>query len=284
MPPQKRETERPVSDRPIVMKPLGIISGALTFLLASALGRAACGKAVKPISWRQVSEDGQFVLVMVSPLPVDEDAGPPVLDGTEIRGIRATYSQSGMYRNDGSQTPLWTIHYFAWTYHVHIAPDGRHLIVAGPWSGDSHVVTFLSDGREIASYDIKDLLSLTRLRQSEEITLTDCSRHTPCAVRDFGHTACAVYVGIGKVISSLCLRSLVTRQYPEYAWSRFDPEETTCTVRTNHGDQFVFDVTTGKILRQCSSWHVALALVFVAATLGLVALLVLRSRFRRRVE
>jgi hypothetical protein len=61
----------------------------IAFLIVLSAGRIAVAYLPHPASWKQVSRDGQYVLVMVSPLPLDQDAGNAVGDGTEIRQIRA---------------------------------------------------------------------------------------------------------------------------------------------------------------------------------------------------
>jgi hypothetical protein len=47
----------------------------LAFLVFLAAGRVAMAGLPHPASWKQVSNNGQYVLVMVSPLSVDQDAG-----------------------------------------------------------------------------------------------------------------------------------------------------------------------------------------------------------------
>ena len=39
------------------------------------------------------------------------------------------YTQSGLYRNDGSRDPLWTFDWYA--YNVDVAADGVHLVRHG---------------------------------------------------------------------------------------------------------------------------------------------------------
>ncbi|HJZ56558.1 MAG TPA: hypothetical protein VKE74_16450, partial [Gemmataceae bacterium] len=103
---------------------------------------------------------------MISPLPVEEE----VTSWNEetaagIREIRRTYTQSGMYRNDGSTEPLWTVDWYA--YGVHLTSDGVHLIRPGGWGRlradmtpdfDSEAVSFFANGRLLRTYRIGELV------------------------------------------------------------------------------------------------------------------------------
>jgi hypothetical protein len=182
-----------------------------------------------PSSWKQVSDDGRYVLVMVSPLPVDEDARDPF--DHEIRSIRATYAQSGLYHNDGTNTPLWTIRYWIWTQEVFIAPDGERLVIASDdwFHSYDHVVSFFSNGRELASYSTTDLLSFARLKSLINGEPIDCGGMT------------------------------------------FDADALTFTTRTQQGEAFTFDVTTGRLIRHWSPFPVFIA-IGTATSLALLCL------------
>ncbi|WP_425396360.1 hypothetical protein [Aeoliella sp.] len=66
------------------------------------------------------SENGEYVFVSLHPNPIDEQVArirscgndPPYLivedEVDEVQRLYDTYPCSGMYRNDGSTTPLWT--------------------------------------------------------------------------------------------------------------------------------------------------------------------------------
>ena len=43
--------------------------------------------------------------------------------------LRANYPCSGLYRNDGSDKPIWTVNWYALRVFVH--PDGKHLVRMG---------------------------------------------------------------------------------------------------------------------------------------------------------
>ena len=104
------------------------------------------------------------MLVMVSPLPIDEETSRGSFEAGETEGIRTNYSQSCLYRNYGTASPLWTLPYEDWTHQVFMGPDGKHLVIASvretTWSNQSdHAVTFFRKGIPLASYMYADLTS-----------------------------------------------------------------------------------------------------------------------------
>jgi len=106
------------------------------------------------------TRSGKYLFVMISPLS-------PEFDGkwerepkaSEIREIRKTYNESGLYRNDGSTTPLWTVDWYA--HGTEPFSDGIHLVRKGPWatSPDSEAVSFFANGVLIRTYTVQDLVA-----------------------------------------------------------------------------------------------------------------------------
>jgi hypothetical protein len=172
---------------------------------------------------------------MVAPSPNDEDrVDPKVFNLDEIRSIRATYSTCGLYRNDGSTTPIWTIPYLDWTHDVYIASDGRHMVIADEdweffYSGHEpgHVATFFVDGQLLRSYCVDDLIVNFRLKE-----------------------------WINGRRSTQCDRSA------------FDADALTYSVRTNQCEEFVFDLTTGNVVRHKSPWPVAMRCVVLGIAIA----------------
>jgi hypothetical protein len=84
------------------------------------------------MDYKEVSLNGQYVFVMLGilPTPADDPAWryeePRVRKDAEIRRV---YPQSGLYRNDGSAAPLWTVDWYA--FKVFVASDGVHLVRLG---------------------------------------------------------------------------------------------------------------------------------------------------------
>lgn len=191
-------------------------------------------------SWTHVSSsDGQYVLVMVSSPLFDEEIAPP---DPETARIRATYKQSGLYRNDGSTSPIWTIPFKDVTHEVFLGPQGKYLMLAhdggSEWSGHlGHFVTFYSDGKELASYSGDDLFSLV------EWSLPNVARS-------------------------------------EYDNLAFDPQRMTFTVFGSQGVRIVFDVTSGQVIRHVSPvpMYVAAAILLFTSLVAIGWFLLRRQR------
>ena len=96
-----------------------------TLLTVAALfyfaGGARADKIGPPESYKKTSADGTYVFVMLAP-DADRDSG---------KELRETYKQSGLYKNDGSAKPLWTVDWYSRT--AFVANDGVHVVrFAGP--------------------------------------------------------------------------------------------------------------------------------------------------------
>jgi hypothetical protein len=212
---------------------VGVTAVGVLWLAAPAV---ADSPPPPPHSYREVAPGGRFVFVMIAPLPADEDArGHKEETAAEIRRVRGTYAQSGMYRNDGSAEPLWTVDWYA--FHVEPAADGRHLVRNGPrtWLRednspdlDCEAVSFFADGRLLRTYQVGEL------------------------VQDPGR---------------------LPRSVSYYRWrERFKgglSGEHEYTLDTTDGSRFVFDLRTGEIVSR--SWVIPPEAWFWAAGAGGVA-------------
>ena len=198
------------------MKISAIALLALANFFGPGLHRAMA--ALSPCdSWQTVSADKNFVLVMISWKPASEDGDV----GSSARAIRMKYPQSGLYRNDGSTTPLWTMPYRCEHSEVYIAPDGQHLLFANDWNAGSDVVgmvTFFEQDRQLGRFTVTEL------------------------------TSC---------LNAKCLLG----GFPRRTSSVFDPGAMRYSVSTNHGEWYVFDASTGRLIEHSSPF----ALYCVAA-------------------
>ncbi|BBM82839.1 hypothetical protein [Candidatus Uabimicrobium amorphum] len=97
-------------------------------------------------SYAKNSANDKYVFVMKAP------------DIIQRNENLAKYSLSGLYKNDGSATPLWMVNWYA--FRVEAANDGQHLIRMGPWasSQDELAVAFYKNGRVVKQYLIEDLV------------------------------------------------------------------------------------------------------------------------------
>jgi hypothetical protein len=120
---------------------------------------AAADSIASPSTHETVSGNQQFVFVMVPPISLDDELKTWNEDfGAKIRKIRAVHGISGLYRNDGTPVPLWTVDWYA--YAVEIYSDGVHLIRHGPWASrmTDEAITFFAQSRLIKKYRVSDLV------------------------------------------------------------------------------------------------------------------------------
>jgi len=107
------------------------------------------------------SPGGEYLFVMLSPYPFEDETRLYTEEwAKELRGIQSKYSESGLYRNDGSADALWTVDWFA--HKVEVSADGIHLVRWGPWSSHSRMeaVSFFANGKLLKSYRINQLVDL----------------------------------------------------------------------------------------------------------------------------
>jgi hypothetical protein len=128
--------------------------------LVTAIAAPAMGDSMSPpFSYAKPTPDGRHVFVMISPLsPQEEISSWNQETAAKIASVRKHYSRSGLYPNDNSTTPLWTVDWYA--YDVEPLSDGVHLVRPGSWasSRDDLAISFLANGKLIRSYAVKDLV------------------------------------------------------------------------------------------------------------------------------
>ena len=98
--------------------------------------------------------DGKFVFVMLATQALEEELKS---HGTEdaknaVVAIRNVYKKSGLYKNDGSAEPLWTVDWYA---PVTVLSDGEHLIRWGQPSLEQYRNKVDRKTREITDNDMK---------------------------------------------------------------------------------------------------------------------------------
>ena len=116
------------------------------FLPAIAYGDSE----IEPSSYVRESPNGKYLFVMLAPDYVHER--------NELRNI---FPASGMYLNDVSRTPLWTVDWYADS--VIVFSDGVHIARWEPWAGSlsDEALAFFENGKELRSYRISDLADTT---------------------------------------------------------------------------------------------------------------------------
>ena len=134
----------------------------VALILAIQVSDASAYKPARPMSHATTSPDGQHVFVMLSHEPINEElAHFNEQVQPKIRAIREKWSKSGMYRNDGSSDPLWTVDWYA--YQVDVPSGGEYVVryTSGGWSwGNKPALAFYRRGELVRSYEIGDLVSI----------------------------------------------------------------------------------------------------------------------------
>lgn len=125
-------------------------------LLAWPHSAFACSTPTHPPGWngsyKVVSPDGQYVLVMLDGVYREPVAGatPAIV---EQNRLLSRYPASGLYRNDGSNNPLWTMGYISLRAKVTLSSDGRHLVLWDeyPFYSETALVIY-EDGHLLTGY------------------------------------------------------------------------------------------------------------------------------------
>jgi len=173
----------------------------LILVFLSCFSSALADRPAAQKHYKKLSGNGRYVFVMLSP---------------RRHEVFENYEMSGLYINDGSEAPLWKIHWYAfplWKIHwyaflVEVASDGKHLVRLGSWASfdDQEAVSFFANGYLIRTYKIKELVSFPFLM--------------PHSVSHFRWRA----------------------------GEKLYDEKRLFSITTLHGDHYVFDITTGEII------------------------------------
>ncbi len=113
-------------------------------------------------SYKIPTSDGQYLFVMISPSKGADMSAASMwknLSSSELQKIRNTYTRSGLYPNDGTSSPSWTIDWYA--KGVQPLSDGIHLVRPGQWAGSytSEAVAFFANGKLTRSYAVSELVA-----------------------------------------------------------------------------------------------------------------------------
>jgi len=156
------------------------------------------------------------------------------------------YPQSGMYLNDGSNTPLWTVD---WKQRVFLPDDGKHVVRLGRLRYSSsyreEVFAFIAEGNVLKTYQTRDLIDFPYL--------------LPHSSAGYG----ILYSPLDPYLPHDGVRMKVDNynDYPLNSGAVIDNKKRTMAIETCHGDRFLFDFTTGRIISaQRPSRNLALVL------------------------
>ncbi|WP_428305609.1 hypothetical protein [Lacipirellula sp.] len=197
-----------------------------------------------------VSANQEYVLVLLTPIAerVNRRRYDPKQDGPldedEIRiwnesldrqeRLETLYSQSGVYRNDGSTELLWPMPYLTICKDIWLSNDGEHVVVAFlDWdqsaSSRGDALEFFSRGQSLAIYNEETLVK-----------------------------------GIfSKMIAARCLGF----GFPHARAAALDDASGRFELATDSGEWFQFDVATGDMTSHWSPWPIYLGTPLVAVPL-----------------
>lgn len=225
----------------------------MKILLYLVLSLFACQTVIAdseggPFSYTVISADRQHIFVNL--VPFDAAAG------FVERGV--TYHQSGMYVNDGSTDPLWTVD---WNARVYLPNGGRYVVRRGTWARFSGTYTeealsFFDRGDLLKAYSARDLAAFPWL-------LPHSVSHYKWEDNCFNSAERDVVVKLGGY------------EYPNNESVSFAADETLMVAATSLGDRLTFDLTTGNII---SVSHPARTLTTAILALMLLAYFVYRYR------
>src|SRR5262245_49537498 len=130
----------------------------LALALFASITRA--DKPVFPSSYSVVTKDERFVFVMLVP------SGMRSEERAKGKEVQQKYDQSGLYRNDGSREPLWTVDGYSWK--AYPASDGVHLVCVSLFvhhgsSPPGQVLRFFANGKPTGVYTADELTSYSFL-------------------------------------------------------------------------------------------------------------------------
>jgi hypothetical protein len=149
----------------------------LTIIFMLIPRAASADSEVAPHSYKELASNNKFVFVMI--YPNSEEVK------TEDGKI---YTKTGLYKNDNSIEPLWTIE--GYSHKVYISSDGNYAAKLGPWPRltefnnrdlNQLVVTFYDRGKLTHEYYIKNLVvdasklqkSVSHFEFSKELNFDD---------------------------------------------------------------------------------------------------------------
>jgi hypothetical protein len=181
---------------------------SLLLVAALALMPTEAAFADKPgpdSTYKQKSADGRFVFVMLAPVSLEEEvSGVNPQYAPTLRALRTQYTKSGLYKNDGSKDPLWTVDWYKRP--VVVADDGVHLVAFGRWAYfkeartkppdmealKREALSFYAKGKLLRTYSIGELVdtpgllprSVSHFRWLKSSALLDISRQFEVITHD----------------------------------------------------------------------------------------------------
>jgi hypothetical protein len=207
------------------------------FLLIVASSPSLLAGLVDEHSWSEESANGKFLLVMTLTEDwVQKLKKQGYSDNDRQIEIRRKYPECGIYRNDGSVVPLWTLPYEIQLFTAYISNDGKHVLLAVEET--DHTSSNIAWGAQLCFY------------------------HHDGTIQSWAERELTWGWGLKFVLYNLL-------DIYQEVWTdvRFKPSDNTYSITTDTGQSFVFDITTGQMISSSSLWNKGLVAFFVAVPL-----------------
>jgi len=209
-------------------------TAAVVCLLAISASKAFADQEGGGFGYKATTPDGKHIFVMRDPFNRD-----------------TPYPANGMYLNDGSAIPLWTID---WNAFALVPSGGEHLVRLGKsqrWSGsyDEEALTFFSNGRPLKTYTAGELIDLPWLLPHSVSHYSWLLAWRPS--KDNSHAEL----------------TLDGSRYSNESVT-FDERHQTVELLTVLGDRLTFDLKTGEIVLAKRPATVALVAMFAIFLCG----------------
>jgi hypothetical protein len=174
------------------------------------------------------------------------------------------FSQSGMYLNDGSTTPLWTV---GWLNRVFLPADGEHVVRRGKWTRysatyEEEAFSFFHKDSLLKTYQTKDIVDfpwlLPHSSSHYKVTIADLYQNTP-------NDGVLMKIDSGE-------------GYPLNSGVEIDNKNQTISIQTFHNDTYLFDLKTGNIISSTQPTRNTAIILFGIFLIGYFFYVYLRSK------
>jgi hypothetical protein len=144
------------------------------------------------------------------------------------------FSQSGMYLNDGSTTPLWAVD---WLNRVFLPADGEHVVRRGKWTRysatyEEEAFSFFHKDNLLKTYRTKDIVDFPWL-------LPHSSSHYRVTIAD---------LYLNSPGDGVLMKVDRGEGYPLNSGVEIDNKNQTISTKTFHNDTYLFDLKTGNAI------------------------------------
>jgi hypothetical protein len=174
------------------------------------------------------------------------------------------FSQSGMYLNDGSTTPLWTVD---WLNRVFLPADGEHVVRRDKYrrysaTYEEESLSFFHKDNLLKTYRTKDIVDFPWL-------LPHTSSHYKVTIAD---------LYLNSPGDGVLMKVDRGEGYPLNSGVEIDNKNQTISIQTFHNDTYLFDLKTGNIISSTQPTRNTAIILFSIFLIGYFLYVYLRSK------